>query len=152
LVRGWAKDRTKTREDRQIRLCRRALEVLQRQFALRERLARAGRLSHDCLFCTEDGSPIRNLSYPYDRWRYVLEKTRIPYREPYNARHSFVSWRLMVGHNVLLVAKEDGHSPHTMLTTYAAWTEGATEGDVETIRRAGNSGPPQSPEIPRICH
>jgi acetyl-CoA acetyltransferase len=45
---------------------------------LRERLARAGWLSHDYLFCTEDGSPIRNLSYPYDRWRYVLEKTRIP--------------------------------------------------------------------------
>ena len=41
-----------------------------------------------------------------------------------------------MGHNVLLVAKEDGHSPRTVLMTYAAWTEGATETDVEAIRRA----------------
>jgi integrase len=141
LVRGREKDRTKTREDREIRLCGRALEVLRRQLALREQLAHAGKLAHNYLFCTGDGAPVLNLSYPYDRWRYVLEKTCIAYREPYNARHSFVSWRLMVGHNVLLVAKEDGHSPHTMLTTYAAWTEGATETDVEAIRRAMERSP-----------
>ena len=40
----------------------------------------------------------------------------------------------MIGANVLRVAKEDGHSTQTMLSTYAAWTEGATEADVETIR------------------
>ena len=33
----------------------------------------------------------------------------------------------MVGHNILHVAKEDGHSVHTMLTTYAAWTDGVTK-------------------------
>src|SRR5690606_11836104 len=68
----------------------------------------------------------------------------------------------MVGHNVLLVAKEDGHSPHTMLTSYAAWTEGATETDVEAIRRAlersrermfrEHSSPRRAPAVPRICH
>lgn len=47
----------------------------------------------------------------------------------------------MVGHDVLLVAKEDGHSPHRMLTTYAAWTEGAMEGDVEMSRRAMERSP-----------
>jgi integrase len=116
LVRGREKDRTKTREDRQISLCGRALEVLKRQLALLEQLARAGKLVHDYLFCTEDGAPIQNLSYPYDRWRYVL-----------------------------LVAKEDGHSPHTMLTTYAAWTEGATQIDVEAIRQSME----RSPELAR---
>jgi hypothetical protein len=66
---------------------------------------------------------------------------------------------LILGHNVLLVAKEDGHSPHTMLTTCAAWTEGATEGDVETIRRALERSPSHAgpvgilaPDSPRICH
>ena len=47
----------------------------------------------------------------------------------------------MVGHNVLLVAKADGHSPHTMLTTYAAWAEGANETDGEAIRRAMERSP-----------
>lgn len=35
-----------------------------------------------------------------------------------------------------LLAKENGHSVTTMLTKYAAWTEGATESDVQTIRAA----------------
>jgi hypothetical protein len=42
----------------------------------------------------------------------------------------------MAGHNILLVAQEDGHSVHTMLSTYAAWTKGATPADVETIKQA----------------
>jgi hypothetical protein len=49
------------------------------------------------------------------------------YRRPYAARHTSVSWNLMVGRNALLVAKEHGHRPLTMLTVYAAWTEGAPE-------------------------
>src|SRR5690606_13189340 len=116
--------------------------------------------------CTEDGSPIRNLSYPYDRWRYVLEKTRIPYREPYNARHSFVSWRLMVGHNVLLVAKEDGHSPHTMRRLTRPGPKGRRK---ETLRRSDDQWsarpatriqlafrpptvPGNPPDLPLDCH
>ena len=62
-------------------------------------------------------------------------------REPYNARHSYISWRMMSGANLLLVAKEDGHSPQTMLSTYAAWTEGATQADVEIIRKAMEHSP-----------
>jgi hypothetical protein len=29
------------------------------------------------------------------------------YREPYNTRHSFVSWNLMLGKNLLWVARQD---------------------------------------------
>ncbi|MGQ0637633.1 MAG: Arm DNA-binding domain-containing protein [Planctomycetaceae bacterium] len=140
-VLGRDKDRTKTREDREIILCGRALEVLKRQLALREQLAAAGELDHELVFFQADGAPIDDLSYPYDRWRYIMAKTRIRYREPYNARHTYISWRLMAGHNVLLVAKEDGHSVHTMLTTYAAWTDGATEADLEAIRAAMQQSP-----------
>lgn len=140
-VRGREKDRTKTREDREINLCGRALEVLKRQMSLRAQLVQTGKIDHEFVFFQEDGSPILNLSYPYDRWRYILEKTSIRYREPYNARHSYISWRLMMGDNVLLVAKEDGHSPQTMLSTYAAWTEDATEADIETIRQAIERSP-----------
>jgi hypothetical protein len=47
----------------------------------------------------------------------------------------------MVGDNILRVATEDGHSVQTMLTTYAAWTEGATAADVEQIREAREHSP-----------
>jgi len=60
------------------------------------------------------------------------------YRRPYAARHTSVSWNLMIGRNALLVAKEHGHRPLTMLTVYAAWTEGAPESDIRAIRHARN--------------
>ncbi len=140
-VLGRDKDRTKTRDDREIVLAGRALDVLKRQLALRVQLAAAGGLDHELVFFQADGAPLDDLSYAYDRWRFIIEKTGIRYREPYNARHTYISWRLMIGHNILLVAKEDGHSVSTMLTTYAAWTEGATEADVEAIRQAMKQSP-----------
>jgi hypothetical protein len=42
----------------------------------------------------------------------------------------------MLGKSPLWVAKQHGHSPTTMLRTYAAWTEGAPESEVVAIRRA----------------
>ena len=140
-VRRREKDRTKTGEDREIALCPRALQVLQRQFVLHQKLAAVGTIDHDFVFFQEDGAPIVDLSYPYKRWRYVVAKAQVRYREPYNARHSWISWRLMAGTNVLLVAKEDGHSIQTMLSTYARWTEGATEADIATIKRAMEHSP-----------
>jgi hypothetical protein len=77
----------------------------------------------------------------------------VRYREPYNARHSCVSWRLMAGHNVMLVAEEDGHSVATMLKKYAAWTKGATEPDVEPLSAKHSPLPPSwrpSPGAPRF--
>ena len=44
----------------------------------------------------------------------------------------------MVGRNPLLVAKEHGHRPTTMLSVYAAWTEGAVEADITALRDAMN--------------
>ena len=160
------KDRTKTSEDRLIELCPRALEVLQRQLALRAQLKLAGKIDHQELFFKEDGTPIRNLQYPWVRWRRTLERTKARYREPYNARHSSVSWNLMIGKNPLWVAKQHGHSVQTMLEVYAAWTEGATEEDVEAIKRAMQSSPRTSarsanttassplasPNLPPECH
>src|SRR5882757_3293493 len=43
---------------------------------------------------------------------------------------------LMIGKNILWVAKQHGHSTVTMLRTYAAWVEGAVDTDVEAIKRS----------------
>ena len=137
-VLGIDKDVTKTGEDRRIRLCRRAITVIERQLRLRERLAREGRINHDRLFFTDSGRPIADLKYPYTRWQRTLQRLAIRYRKPYMARHTSVSWNLMVGRNPLLVAKEHGHRPTTMLSVYAAWTEGAVEADITAIRDAMN--------------
>jgi hypothetical protein len=44
------KDRTKNGEDRTVELCPRALEVLKRHLALREKMAAAGKVKHADLF------------------------------------------------------------------------------------------------------
>src|SRR6202040_2912224 len=64
------------------------------------------------------------------------------YRKPSAPRHSSVSWDLMVGRNPLWVAKQHGHSIATLLRAYAAWAEGATEVDVEAIKRSMNDEDP----------
>ena len=145
------KDRTKTSTDRLVELCPRALQVLKRHLALRARLQLAGKIQHEDLFFKETGEPIRNLQYPWVRWRSTLRKMKTRYRDAYNARHSSVSWNLMVGKNPLWVAKMHGHSVQTMLDTYAAWTEGAQDSDVEAIRVAMAGAPERVPQsLPAI--
>jgi integrase len=137
-VDGIDKDCTKTCEDRRIKLCRRAAVILERQLRLRERLAAEGCIDHNYLFITDDGSPIPDVKYPYARWERTLRRLKMRYRRPYAARHTSVSWNLMIGRNALLVAKEHGHRPLTMLTVYTAWTEGSPEYDIRAIRSARN--------------
>jgi integrase len=137
VVVGKKKNRTKTGQDREIILCGRALEVLQAQLALRERMVAAGKVDHSYVFFTADGEPFQTTFLPYNRWREVMDATPdVPYRKPYNSRHSFISWRLMKGDNPLLVAQEDGHSVETMLRIYAAWIKGAQPQDIERIKEA----------------
>ncbi|MFZ0500958.1 MAG: hypothetical protein WAM52_17630 [Steroidobacteraceae bacterium] len=82
------------------------------------------------------GELIRRLHVPYSRWRRTLRRLPIRYRKPYAARHSSVSWDLMIGRNPFWVAKQHGHSLLSMLQVYAAWTAEALEGDAEAIREA----------------
>ncbi len=99
-----------------------------------------GRIDHDHLFFKASGAPIRNLQYPYVRWRRTLDRLRtVRYRKPYCARHSSVSWDLMIGQNPLWVAKQHGHSVTTMLPVYTAWAEGAIEADINAIKHAMQS-------------
>jgi hypothetical protein len=81
-------------------------------------------------------APIRRLYTPYSHWRTTLRRLPIRYRKPYAARHSSVSWDLMIGRNPLWVAKQHGHSLLTMLRVYAAWTADAPETDAVAIQDA----------------
>jgi integrase len=148
LVLGVLKDRTKNHQDRLVMLCPRARLVLDRQLALREARPFDRTVKHPYIFFKDNGEPITELSYPYRRWRSVLERLTVRYREPYTARHCFVTWNLMVGKNFLWVADQHGHAPETMLTTYAQWQRGATEADIERIRCAMGLVPPDSQVSP----
>src|SRR5271157_4629276 len=75
------------------------------------------------------------------RWSEGLKAIGIRRRGPYHARHSSVTWQLMLGRNLLWVAKQHGHSVEVMLRTYAAWLEGATDADIHAIKQAMEKRP-----------
>jgi hypothetical protein len=135
------KDRTKTQEDRLIELCPRALEILKRHLRLRDKYVAEGKIRHDHLFFLEDGSPISDPEVTRWRWSDSLKTLNIRARGPYHARHSSVTWLLMLGKNLLWVAKQHGHSVEVMLRMYAAWIEGATGADIQAIRQAMDASP-----------
>ena len=130
------KDRTKTQEDRYVELCPRALEVLRRHLALRDEYVAAGKKRHQHLFFLDDGRPISDPEITRWRWSESIKALGIRRRGPYHARHSSVTWQLMLGKNLLWVAKQHGHSVEVMLRMYAAWIEGATDSDIHAIKQA----------------
>jgi hypothetical protein len=94
---GIDKDVTKIGEDRRIVLCPRAIAVVERELRLRERMVRADLIEHDHLFFTDSGASTPEVEYPYVRWQRTLNRLAIRYHKPYAARHTSVSWNLMIG-------------------------------------------------------
>ena len=83
----------------------RLLQVLKAHLELRAAYVAAGKISHDRLFFLEDGSAISDPEVTRWRWNESLQKLGIRQRGPYHARHSSVTWALMLGKNLLWVAK-----------------------------------------------
>jgi integrase len=135
------KDRTKTQEDRDVELCPRALEVLSRHLALRREYVSAGKIHHGHLFFLEDGRSISDPEITRWRWSESIKALNIRRRGPYHARHSSVTWQLMLGKNLLWVAKQHGHSVEVMLRMYAAWLDSATDTDIYAIKQATERRP-----------
>lgn len=133
------RDRTKNGGEFRVKLCPRAIDVLERYLRLRETMVSAGLIDHDNLFVTESGAPLRRCGRMSSRWTRTISRLSIRYRRTYVARHTSVSWNLMIGRPPQWVTQQHGHSAITMFTNYAAWVRGAQPHDVELIRRAMNS-------------
>lgn len=118
------KGRTKTAVVRDIELCPRALDVLNQQRTL---TGLAGK---------QVFGPYHDLQIPWKRWAFAHKRLTIRYREPYQVRHTSVSWNLMIGKNLLWVAQQHGHSAAVMLKVYAKWITGSTDEDVDNIKMA----------------
>jgi integrase len=110
-VSGIDRDRTKIDEDRRVVLNARARAVLECQLRLRERLERVGRIEHEHLFSRQRRPDSASVPGPSSLATHA-QRLAIRYRRPYAARHSSVSWDLMLGGNPLYVAQQHGHPPH----------------------------------------
>ena len=111
-----------------------ALGVIKKQRAL------TGLLKHEHVFARSDSEPFNDLQLQWRRWVFTHKRLGIRYREPYQMRHTSVTWNLMIGENLLKVAQQHGHSAAVMLKVYARWIAGSTDEDVDGIRRAMGFG------------
>jgi integrase len=72
----------------------------------------------DFIFTTPARLAIIDHKFARDYWRPALAIAKIPYRRPYNSRHSFVSHALSIGIPPTDVSAVTGHHPVTMLQFY----------------------------------
>lgn len=139
-VMGQDKNTTKTSTERDVELNPRARKILIRRLKIYKAHALAAPIerpiTHERIFTIEGGAEYHDLQRPWKRWAFTLKRLGIRYREPYQARHTSVTWNLMIGKNLLWVAENHGHSAAVMLKTYAKWLKGSTPHEVAAIEHA----------------
>jgi integrase len=84
-VAGVDRATTKTGVHGIFELCPRAVTVMRRQLALRERFEREGRIRHPYIFFADDGSPLHSIKEPGRRWAKSMARLPIRPRRPYCA-------------------------------------------------------------------
>jgi len=137
------KDTTKTAVERDVELNPRCRDVIERQWSLTG-------LQGTNVFGHDTGRPYHDLQVQWRRWSYTHKRLGIRLREPYQMRHTSVTWNLMIGKNLLWVAEMHGHSPAVMLKTYAKWLKESTEQDIEAIKRSMGFATNMPLEFPKI--
>jgi integrase len=111
LSRGVRKT-TKTNRARVINLSKRLQELLQQR--------RPEQPDPDALvFPAKRGGSIDSHDFRNRAWVSVLQKAGIPYRKPYNTRHTLVSHALESGMSPSAVAQITGHDVQTLYQNYA---------------------------------
>ena len=74
----------------------------------------------DLVFTTPNGRLINLSNYRHHCWKQAIEQSNIPYRPPYAARHTFISWGLeQEGWSLPQAAALAGNSVGVMADTYA---------------------------------
>jgi integrase len=84
-------------------------------------------LPDDLVFLAPRGGNLDARSFRNRAWVRILETADIPYRKPYNTRHTFISHALAKGINPITIAQMTGHDPETMFKHYAADIQGGLQ-------------------------
>jgi len=137
VVRGKAKDSTKTYVARDVELTARAWAAFEAQ---RRHTQLAGR---QVFWNPTTGQAWHDIQMQWRYWGASLKRLGIRYREPYQTRHTFATLALMAGSNPAWIARQMGNSAPIMFKTYAKWIDGADKGAERAKMDAATSGPPQ---------
>lgn len=116
---------------REISMSQPVLEALQRQ---RERTGQGGREGY--VFCSRTGTPVDAKNFNNRIWVPMLEYLEIPYRRPYQTRHTAATLWLASGESPEWVARQMGHSTTEMLfRVYSRYIPNLTHRDGSAFER-----------------
>lgn len=90
------------------------------QKLLQERKANT---TSDLVFPSQKGSFIDRQNFLNRHWKPLLERLEIPYRPPYNSRHTRWSHEIASGMDIATAAAYAGNRPRTMLNRYYGATD-----------------------------
>ena len=120
VVRGRAKDSTKTYLVRDVELSDRAWAAIEAQ---RAHTQLAGK---EIFWNPATGEPWADIQSQRRIWQRCLKRLGLRYREPYQTRHTFATLALMAGANPSYIARQLGHTNANMLfRVYSKWIDGA---------------------------
>lgn len=116
---------------REIRMTQVVLDALRRQQKIT-----GGRGGEGLVFCTRNGLPVDEHNFVNRIWKPMLEDLGIPYRRPYNTRHTAATLMLAAGESPEWVAKQLGHANTQMLfTVYSRFVPNLTRHDGTAMDR-----------------
>lgn len=94
------------------------------------------RFDEDYVFATRNGNPIDNTNFVYRVWKPLLEKLEIPYRRPYQMRHTCATLWLAAGEAPEWIARQLGHTTTEMLfRTYSRYVPNLVRRDGSAFDR-----------------
>lgn len=80
---------------------------------------KVSRHQNTLVFCRKGDRPIDDSNFRNRAWISVLKLVNVPYRKPYNTRHTFISHALESGMNPVAVASITGHDLEVLCKHYA---------------------------------
>ncbi|MFG6097326.1 tyrosine-type recombinase/integrase [Leptothoe sp. ISB3NOV94-8A] len=81
----------------------------------------------DLVFTSPKGNPIDDHNFRKRHWTPALAAANVPYRKPYNTRHSFISQAIDQGWSISEIASITGNSEETILRHYTGSVRGEAE-------------------------
>lgn len=116
---------------REIAMSKPVYEALKRQYEITGASGREG-----LVFCTKQGTPIDAKNFANRVWSPMLKDLDIPYRRPYNTRHTCATLWLASGEAPEWVARQLGHANTQMLfRVYSRFVPNHTRNDGSAFER-----------------
>lgn len=116
---------------REIRMSDKVFNALKRQYLTTGNTGLDG-----YVFASRTGNPIDDHNFCNRIWKPMLEDLKIPYRRPYNTRHTAATIMLASGESPEWVARQLGHANTQMLfTVYSRFVPNLTRNDGSALDR-----------------